>query len=69
MSAPTRNVRLIAPCLRLLLIVWAGPVTVDALPDDVLLHIFHLDRVIHLDELDALDRHSSWRWDRLVHVC
>lgn len=58
-----------APCLQLLLIVWAGPVTVDALPDDVLLHIFHLDRVIHLDELDALDRHSSWRWDRLGHVC
>ena len=57
------------PYLQLLLIVWAGPVTIDALPHDVLLHIFHFDRSIHLDGLDALDQHSPWRWDRLVHVC
>ena len=44
--------------------------TINLLPDDVLLHIFHLDRVTFLDGLkgdDGLLR--SWRWDRLVHVC
>ena len=57
------------PYLQLLLIVWAGPVTIDALPHDVLLHIFHFDRSIHLDGLNDFNRHHPWRWDRLVHVC
>ena len=34
-------------------------VTIDILPDDVLLHIFHLIRAWRL----------SWEWHRLVHVC
>ena len=51
------------PCLRLLLTVWAGRLTIDILPDDVLLHIFLFDR--------SWDRrwHLNWRWHRLVHVC
>jgi hypothetical protein len=39
------------PCLQLLLTVWAGRVTINILPDDVLLLIFHFDRVIYLDGL------------------
>jgi len=34
-------------------------VTINILPDDVLLHIFHLIRAWRL----------SWEWHRLVHVC
>ena len=34
-------------------------VTINVLPDDVLLHIFHFDRLWCL----------PWRWHRLVHVC
>ena len=51
------------PCLRLLLTVWADRLTIDILPDDVLLHIFLFDR--------SWDRrwHLNWRWHRLVHVC
>jgi hypothetical protein len=37
--------------------VGAGCVTIDLLPDEVLLHIFHFDA-----------RSPSW-WQRLVHVC
>ena len=51
------------PCLQLWLIVWAGPVTIDALPHDVLQHIFRLG------EQDSFNRRCYWRWDRLVHVC
>ena len=43
--------------------------TIDDLPDDVLLHIFLFDRSIHLDVLDSFKRYRHWRWDRLVHVC
>ena len=51
----------------LLLTVWAGRVTIDVLPDDVLLHVFHIDRSIYLE--DVIDWHPSWPWQRLVHVC
>ena len=58
------------PFLQLLLTVWAGPATVNILPDDVLLLIFHFDRVAYLNGLDYVDRlHPSWKWYRLVHVC
>jgi hypothetical protein len=43
---------------------------IDILLDDVLLLIFHLDRVTYLDGLEDVDQlHLNWRWDRLVHVC
>ena len=69
-----------APSLPLLLTVWAGRVTINILPDDVLLHIFLFDRVTHLVEQRDGDRVGRglgpqcsasvpWRWDRLVHVC
>ena len=51
------------PCLQLLLIVWTGRVTIDILPDDVLLHIFLFDRSWHRRW------HLNWNWHRLVHVC
>ena len=38
--------------------------TINALPDDVLLLIFHFDRVGHPSQ-----HYGPWRWDRLVHVC
>ena len=43
--------------------------TIDTLPDDVLLLIFHFNRVSsgRLDDADQLS--LTWRWDRLVHVC
>jgi hypothetical protein len=58
------------PCLPLLLTVRAGRVTI-ILPDDVLLLIFHFDRVVYLDGLGVDDRMwgISWRWHRLAHVC
>ena len=53
------------PCLQLLLLtVWAGRVTINKLPDEILLHIFYFDG---LDDVDRL-WHLSW-WHRLVHVC
>ena len=58
------------PCRQLLLTVWAGHVTINILPDDVLLLIFHFDRVTYLDGVKGVDRlDPSWRWHRLVHVC
>ena len=51
------------PCLQLLLIVWTDRVTIDILPDDVLLHIFLFDRSWHRRW------HLNWNWHRLVHVC
>ena len=55
---------------KLLLTVWAGPVTIDILPDDVLLLIFLLDRATFIDGLKGINPVLlSWRWDRLVHVC
>jgi hypothetical protein len=56
------------PCLKLLLTVWAGLVTINILPDDVLLHVFHFVRVTYLDQPDQLWC-PSWRWHLLVHVC
>ena len=48
---------------------WPGHVTIDTLPDYVLLRIFHFVRVkypsLGLDRLWRL----SWRWHPLVHVC
>ena len=44
--------------------------TIDTLPDDVLLLIFYFHRVTSLDGLEGSNRLGlSWRWDRLVHVC
>jgi hypothetical protein len=48
--------------------VWAGHVTINILPDDVLLHIVDFDRIAYLEDIDPWLRHS-WRWHRLVHVC
>jgi hypothetical protein len=77
-SAPVTNVRPYVQCLQLLLTVWAGRVTINILPDDVLLLIFLCDR-----EPESRDSYSpyvsqysmkyqarrGWRWYRLVHVC
>ena len=51
--------------------MWVGRVSVNILPDDVLLLIFHFDRVTYLDGLGDVDPLwlLSWRWHRLVHVC
>ena len=68
----TLNVQLVdkrstshVPCLQLLFTVWAGRVTINLLPDEVLLLVFHFDR--------SQDRPhpswDSWKWNRLVHVC
>ena len=66
------------PCLRLLLTAWAGRVTIDILPDDVLLHIFHFVRVICADSMrfpnyrrrgkNMVRWPPSW-WHPIVHVC
>ena len=57
--------------LRLLLTVWVGRVTINTLPDDVLLLIFYFYRATYLDRLGDVHRllRLSWRWHRLVHVC
>ena len=60
----------------LLLIVWAGRVTINILPNDVLLHLFLIDGQEYHEDLimfsgedrDRVGR-LSWRWHRLVHVC
>ena len=53
--------------------LWAGLVTINVLPDDVFLLIFHFDRVAHLNQLGDVNRlgdlPSGWRWHRLIHVC
>ena len=63
----------------LLLTVWAAVVTINILPDDILLHIFLIDRQkyyecpgshvvwehFHQPHLELL----RWSWHRLVHVC
>ena len=53
------------------LTMWAGRVTVNSLPEDVLLHIFYFDRLSFFDGLEEIDRLQglSWSWRRLVHVC
>jgi hypothetical protein len=52
-------------CVQLLLTVWAAHVTINILPDDLLLHIFHFNRLLDANELWRL----TWKWDRLAHVC
>jgi F-box-like len=51
--------------------VWVGRVTIDIPPDDVLLLIFHFDRLTYLDEPRdfARMRYLFWKWHLLVHVC
>ena len=58
-------------CLQLLLTSWAGRVTVtiNILPDDVLLIIFLFDRLTFLDGRGGRTWGQPWRWQRLVHVC
>jgi hypothetical protein len=53
-----------------LLTVRAGRVTINILPDDILLLIFHFDRVIYFDRLAVADRMWGlpWRWHQLAHV-
>ena len=59
-----------ATCLRILLTVCPGRVTIDILPDDVLLLVFLLDRLTYLDGSEGLDQpRPSWRWHQLVQVC
>ena len=48
--------------LQLPLTVWAGRVTIDILPDDVLLFIFYFDGMEDVDTIYPF-------WHRLVHVC
>ena len=57
--------------------MWAGRVTINILPDDVLLHIFLIDgqeyhefasSLFGLEDLRRVGR-LRWRWHRLVHVC
>jgi hypothetical protein len=53
------------------LTVWADLVRInDILPDDVLLHIFHFDRLTCIDGPEGVySQHTPLRWHRLVHVC
>ena len=48
-----------------------GLVTINTLPDEVLLLVFRFDRLIYLDELRYFPRARSvfWRWHRLIQVC
>jgi F-box-like len=46
--------------------VWADRVTIDLLPDEVLLYIFHFDVSKGVDRLRHM---SDMTWLRLVHVC
>ena len=54
--------------LQQLLTMCAGRVTINILPGDVLLLIFHFDRLAYIEGADRVLR-LSWRWHRLVHVC
>ena len=48
----------------------AGRVTINILPDDILLLVFHFDRVTYIDGLAVVDRaRLRWRWHRLIYVC
>lgn len=58
-------------CLKLPLTVWAGRVTINTLPEEVLLLIFHFDCIDRVKFVDRV-RHLSWndlRWTSLVCVC
>ena len=63
-----RDKRAYVPCLKRRSTVWADRRTIDILPDDVLLHLFHFDRLAYLENADQ-GRRPSWTWNRLVHVC
>lgn len=56
-------------CLQLVLIAGAGHVTINALPDGVLLDIFHFYQVAYLDGLELFDLMFKQHWHRLIHVC
>ena len=45
-----------APCLQLVVTMWAGRVTINIVSDDVLLIIFHFVREMHLDGREGVDR-------------
>ena len=60
--------------------MWTGRVTINILPDDVLLHIFFIDKQEYYEDpgfFFELELHRRlaplptlpWRWHRLVHVC
>ena len=48
-----------------------GPVTINTLPNEILLLIFRFDRLRYLDELIYFSHARSvfWKWHRLIHVC
>jgi hypothetical protein len=45
------------------------PVTIDVLPDDVLLEIFDYDRLLALKSQNDPRCPVPWNWQRLAHVC
>ena len=45
------------------------PVTIDILPDDVLLEIFDFDRLLALKSRNDPRCPVPWNWQRLAHVC
>jgi hypothetical protein len=45
------------------------PVTIDILPDDVLLEIFDFDRLLALKSQNDPRCPVPWNWQRLAHVC
>ena len=61
--------------------MWIGRVTINIIPDDVLLHIFFFDELVYrhtryggevyLDGLGSFNRmwRLAWTWQRLTHVC
>jgi hypothetical protein len=77
-SGSAANVRFMCRVCNLLLTMWAGRVTINILPDDILLHIFLFDGQgshrttwvsrCRLEDGDRVER-LPWRWHRLVHVC
>ena len=44
-------------------------VTIDILPDDVLLEIFDFDRLLALKSWNHPQLQTPWNWQRLAHVC
>ena len=44
-------------------------VTIDILPDDVLLEIFDFDRLLALKSWNHPQLQTPWSWQRLAHVC
>ena len=66
-----RQTYVLRAAFQLQLTVRAGPVTINILPDNTLLLVFHFDRVIYLDGQAVANRMRGlpWRWHRLAHVC